>query len=88
MKTDESRSRSEFLHTNIPQVSVCLIKCHANQVNRFPAVPILVGMALVANLFDGGMESLFNRPVFPQHPEFEDRHLTVMHHHHVRAAMT
>ncbi len=87
MKTDKLRSRSEFLHANIPQVSVCLVKYHANQVNRFSAVPILVGVAFGTNLLDGGMESFLNRPVFLQHLEFEDKHLTVMHHHHVRAAM-
>ncbi len=63
MKTDELRSRSEFLHANIPQVSFCLVKHHANQVDRFSAVPILVGVAFGTNLFDGTDKSFLNRPV-------------------------
>ncbi len=75
------------LSPNVPQVPFCLVKYHTNQANGFSAVPILVGVAFGTNLLDGGMESFLNRPVFLQHLEFEDKHLTVMHHHHVRAAM-
>ncbi len=64
MKTNESRSRSEFLHANVPQVSFCLVKYHAYQVSRFSAVPILVGVAFGANLRDGTDKSFLNRPVF------------------------